>query len=248
MTSVAVVGTGNVGSALLLHLLDVPNIERILVMNLEDDWSTAAIMDAASAKPAAASRLVVSHYSELGRCDVIAVTSGAQMKSGQVGTDVLHANTQIMDVILDQASLKPRAVLISLATPVDDITVHIQARYGLPRSHVIGFGGDLDHNRLAFVLRKHGLPTRNIGWWASTAADHPLLQRECGLRTRGGGCGTSGQHHGPGRKPAHLATGLLLARLIGDVVNNRWHFISVTIPFRVYLTGFLGRGCECRSR
>ena len=34
---VAVVGTGNVGSALLIHLVDVPLIDEILVMNLKDE-------------------------------------------------------------------------------------------------------------------------------------------------------------------------------------------------------------------
>ena len=40
--------TGNVDSALLFHLVDVSSIDEILLMNIPDDWSKAAIMNVAS--------------------------------------------------------------------------------------------------------------------------------------------------------------------------------------------------------
>lgn len=241
MTQVAVVGTGNVGSALLIHLVEVPTIERVLVINLEDDWSKAAIMDAASARPEAALKLEVSHFPDLGESDVVALTSGAQMKKGEVGADLLQSNTQIMNAILDQATLKPGAVVISLATPVDDITAHIQARYGLPTPQVIGFGGDLDRNRLAYVLSKRGLPGKEIG----VVGEHgkktiPFYQGDVDYAQVARDVRNFlGDITAQGGSPRNLATGPLLARLIDSIANDRRrvHFVcGYHQQFDVYLT------------
>ncbi len=62
---VAVMNTGNVGSAFWVHLVDIASIDEILVMNLQDEWSTAAMMDVASAKPEAAMKLTVAPFGPL---------------------------------------------------------------------------------------------------------------------------------------------------------------------------------------
>lgn len=85
---VAVVGTGNVGSALLFHLVDVPSIDEILVMNVEEDWSKAAITDVASAKPEAALKFSAAPFQRISEPDILVLTSGVQMKEGETGKDV----------------------------------------------------------------------------------------------------------------------------------------------------------------
>jgi malate/lactate dehydrogenase len=241
VTTVAVAGTGNVGSALLIHLIFVRNIQRILVVNLEEEWSMAAIMDACGARSEAASRLEVADFGDLGRCDVIALTSGAQMKKGEIGSDVLPTNTRIMNEILDQASLKPTAIVIALATPVDEITPHIQVRYNLPRTHVIGFGGDLDRNRLACVLRRRGLPVRNIGVVGEHGAKAiPYYPGNTDYqRVAGEVRNFLASITAYGGSPRNLATAFLLSQLIDDIVNdrNRLHFVCAHHPdFQEYLT------------
>ena len=130
---VSIIGTGNVGGALLTYLMDVPSIDKILVMNIKDEWSKAAIMDAASAKPEAALKLVVAPFNRLSESDLLLLTSGAQMKKGETGKDVLQKNIDITNSILDTAPIKRSAIVIAVATPVDDITAHIQKRYKLKR-------------------------------------------------------------------------------------------------------------------
>ena len=153
---VSIIGTGNVGGALLTYLMDVPSIDKILVMNIEDEWSKAAIMDAASAKPETALKLVVAPFHQLSESDLILLTSGVQMKKGETGKDVLQKNIDITNSILDNVPIKSSAIIIAVATPVDDITAHIQKRYKLPKNQVLGFGGDLDRNRLIYLLRRKG--------------------------------------------------------------------------------------------
>jgi malate/lactate dehydrogenase len=238
---VAVVGTGNVGSALLFHLADVPSVEEILVMNLQNDWSMAAIMDVASANPEDAARMKVASFDQIGEADLLAMTSGAQMKEGEKGKDVLDANIQIMDSILDSAPLKDGAIVISLATPVDDITAHVQKRYQLHRNHVIGFGGDLDRNRLSYVLHERSLSDddahmigehggRSIPVYlgeSDFAAVRHKVQNFLGEITTQGG------------RPRNLATGLLFARLIDSVANDKdiIHYVCGLHPdFDLYIT------------
>ncbi|RKX76031.1 MAG: hypothetical protein DRP87_13055 [Spirochaetes bacterium] len=158
---VAVIGTGNAGSALLIHLQEISEIDEILVMNLKDEWSNAAIMDAAGANPEAALKLAIAPFNRLGQSDILVLTSGVQMKAGETPKDVLRNNIDVTNSILDSAVIKKSAIVIALATPVDDITAHIQIKYGLPENQVFGFGGDIDRNRLIYVLKKNGLPAEN---------------------------------------------------------------------------------------
>lgn len=239
--NVAVVGTGNVGSALLMELASIEDVAEILVMNLEDDWSRAAIMDMASAHPASAERCQVANYTELNRADLIVLTSGVQMKSHETGEDVRQKNIEIADQILDQAMLMDEAIVIALATPVDAITPHIQRRSQRPPGSVLGFGGDLDRNRLRYVLRKRGLSDRGAGvvaehgsrtipYYPGEEAYEQVTQE---VRTF--------LHNitAQGGSPRNLATGALLAGLIDDVVHDRHtthHICGYHREYERYLT------------
>ena len=220
---IAVVGTGNVGSALLFHLADVPGIDQALVMNIQDEWSYAAIMDVASAKPEAALNFEVAFFNRLGETDIVALTSGAQMQVGQTGKDVLEANIQITQKILDSATLKPNVIIIGLATPVDDITGFIQQNYQLPTQHVMGFGGDLDKNRLAYLLTQRGISTDGI----DVIGEHggrtiPVYSSQKDMENVAEKVRNFlGEITAQGGRPRNLATGLMLARLIDSIVNDR---------------------------
>jgi L-lactate dehydrogenase len=250
---VAVVGTGNVGSALLFNLVDVPSIDEILVMNINDDWSKAAIMDVASAKPEQALRCSVAPFQRISESDILLLTSGVQMKEGETGRDVLAGNIEVMNSILDTAPIKPSAILIGLATPVDDITAYIQKRYNLPRQQVFGFGGDLDRNRLAYVLSQRRIPAQGIG----VVGEHgkntiPIYPGEAdyeGVARRVGNF--LGDITAQGGRPRNLATGPLMARLTESILtdSHRVHYVCayhpeyglyLTWPFRVGRKGIAG--------
>ena len=238
---VAVVGTGNVGSALVFHLLDVPSIDKILVMNIKDEWSSAAIMDAASAKPEAALKLSVAPFTSIDEADLLLLTSGVQMKEWETGQDVLERNIEVMNTILDAAPIKKSAILIGLATPVDDITEHIQKRYELPSNHVFGFGGDLDRNRLTYVLRTRNNPVQDV-WVVGEHGKHTIPvyagekeYEEVAQKTRN----FLGDITAHGGSPRNLATGLLLARIAESVITDakRMHCVCGYHPqYKCYLT------------
>jgi L-lactate dehydrogenase len=250
---VAVVGTGNVGSAVLLHLVDVPNIDEILVMNIEDDWSKSAIMDVASAKPEAALKLKIAPFSRLSEPDILLMTSGGQMDVAQSGKDVLAGNIEVMNAILDKGPPKKSAVVIGLATPVDDVTAHMQKRHGLLHPQVLGFGGDLDRNRLAYVLSLKQIPNQGIavvGEHGRNAIPVYAGEKEFDAvadRVRFFLRDITAQ----GGRPRNLATGLMMANLVESIVTDagRIHFVCgfhpdyqvyMTWPYRIGRKGVLG--------
>ncbi|HEY9789444.1 MAG TPA: hypothetical protein V6D22_03530 [Candidatus Obscuribacterales bacterium] len=153
---VTVFGTGNVGSALLFPLSYNDAIDRVCVSSRKEETATAAIMDVASANPEGASKMVYQSDGDVANSDVIVITSGV-MQKGKNADEVHKANLEINRSAFQFHPLKSNCVVICIATPVDDITVQIQKESGLPKKQVFGFGGDLDTNRLRYVLKSRGI-------------------------------------------------------------------------------------------
>ena len=153
---VAIIGTGNVGSALIHQMAGIKNVAHISIHSRKQDTAMAAILDVASAHPECALQMSVGTIEDLEAADILVLTSGAQMKSGQSATDVKSENVQITTSFFKSFTPKSTALVIALATPVDDITPIVQNISSLPKSQVFGFGGDLDLNRLRYILAKQG--------------------------------------------------------------------------------------------
>ena len=150
---VAIIGTGDVGWALAAKLAGNKNIKEVLVVGRAVERVNALIMDICSAYPEAYDKVLAATPDQLGESDIVILTSGERMKPGQSANDVWSSNALITKEILSASRLKSSAVLITLATPVDDITILAQFLTGLPTNQVFGFGGDLDRNRLEYTLR-----------------------------------------------------------------------------------------------
>lgn len=161
-TKVAVVGVGNVGSGLLYFLAANPNVDKVFVMSRSQKKAKAAVMDVASACPHRARKLVPSPYSQMSQANVVILTAGATPEAVPDRGELYRLNCRIVEEILGHSNLAPPATLIVLATPVDDITAFAQWKTGLPPARVMGFGGDLDRNRLASVLLSQGMPAEGI--------------------------------------------------------------------------------------
>ena len=238
---VAVVGMGNVGSALLGSLASNQAVERVLVMSRKKETALAAILDVAGANPRGASKMTHAPYEDISQADIVVLTAGVQMEKGQTANDVLKPNLKIAETVLSAGSLKKSAIVICLATPVDYLTVYVQKRSKLAAKQVFGFGGDLDRNRLEFVLRCDGKAAYNaavvgehganvIPVYAGESEYAAVAQR---LRKF---LMTISSHAGQTR---NLATGVLLGELIRAIVDDSGHIHYVCgwhPQYRVYLT------------
>ena len=159
---VAIIGTGDVGWALAAKLAQSTNIQEVSVVGRSPARVSALIMDICSAYPAAFDKVRAATPERLSESDIVILTSGERMKPGQSAKDVWSSNALITKEILSASRLKSSAILITLATPVDDITILAQFLTGLPTNHVFGFGGDLDRNRLEYTLRDRKIDHSHI--------------------------------------------------------------------------------------
>lgn len=250
---VAVVGTGNVGSGLLYFLAASPHVDEVLVMSRRWSKSRAAVMDVASARPHGALKLVPSPYAHMFRADVVVITAGATPEAVPDRQELLAVNRTIVGDILDQSEWAPSTKLIVLATPVDDITAFAQRRTGLPHARVMGFGGDLDRNRLASVLLALGQQAENI----HVVGEHgrkaiPVYPGEDQYDQVASQVrrylATIIELAGP---PRNLATSVLLGALVSTIATDahKMHHVCgyhpkfgvhLTWPFNVGRTGLIG--------
>jgi L-lactate dehydrogenase len=238
---VAVVGAGNVGCALLFPLAYNTGIDQVLVMSRHEGTALAAILDVASANPKGAAKMIYASYERICESDIIVLTAGVQMEKGQTASDVLEPNLKIAESIIASAALKKSAIVICLATPVDYLTVYVQMKCQLPREQVFGFGGDLDRNRLEYILRRDGKNADNaciVGEHGVNAipdykdeADYgtvaPAVRKFLSAITA---------HAGVTR---NLATGELLGKLVNSIASDTraTHYVCGYHPVHgVYLT------------
>jgi L-lactate dehydrogenase len=238
---VGVVGTGNVGSALIYQLANNPGIEKIHVMSRSAEKALGCIMDVASAFPGAAVRMTHGCFENMANSDIVVLTAGVQMKPGQTAKHVLKPNLDLTKAILQASPLKKSAIVICLATPVDDITIHVQNMCKLPREQVFGFGGDLDKNRLEYILSRAGKKfdtAKIVGEHGRNAIpvyaeDTDYAQVASQVRTF---LSTITSYTGETR---NLASGALLGQLVDTIVNDlgRTHYVCAYHPgLRTYLT------------
>jgi L-lactate dehydrogenase len=250
---VAVVGMGNVGCALLYPLAKSRGVDHVLVMSRRKEAAIAAILDVAGAYPKGASKMAYAPYESVSDADIIVVTAGVQMEQGQSANDVLKPNLKIAESVITSGSLKKSAIIICLATPVDYLTVHMQKKLKLPRNQVIGFGGDLDRNRLEYVLRcdrKNPYNARLIGEHGANAIpvyEGEIDYAEVAQRVRKYLL-TITAHAGETR---NLATAELLGKLVNSIVDDTGlthyvcgyhpeHGVYLTWPFIIGRKGIVG--------
>jgi L-lactate dehydrogenase len=238
---IAVIGTGNVGRSLLHSLATIASLEKILVMSRSESTAVAAIMDIASAFPKSAEKMHYALPEKLSDADIIVSTAGIQPLLGQSAKDVFVQNIDISENMLKAENIKDSAIIICVATPVDDITSYIQRKSKLPFNQVLGFGGDLDKNRLEYILRRRYLDIskahivgehgRNVIPVYHHEADYSEIATE--MR------GFSTKISALAGHSNHLCTGSSLAKLVNSIVTDSksTHYIcGYHKEYGVYLT------------
>lgn len=225
---VSILGCGNAGSALALHLANHELIDELLLLDTTYEFATAAMLDALSAAPGAASRLRAGSNLPISDSDIVVLAAGYQIPRDRTARDVADQNRQIATALLEHANLKKTALLIAVSSPVDQITAHIQRTTRLLKSQVIGFGGDLDRNRLIVSLTRREMPTQDVSVIGEHGANaipvySPALDYE--------DVASEVRHFlaliGEAGAPRNLATGVLLANLVDTIVRDsgRVHYV-----------------------
>jgi malate/lactate dehydrogenase len=219
--NLAIVGTGNVGAGVLAHIShDI--WDAVSVVDRNPDHARAAILDATSADHRLSAKAHVGTLEHVSEADVILHAVGIPIPSGRTADDTFHVNAALVREFLRAVKFKRYAVLVLVASPVDDITRLVCRESGLPRERVLGFGGDLDTNRLRAILSR----TTTESTSAQIVGEHgarsiPVFPGERDWRA------VCEELHrvfpsivdaaGPAR---NLASGILLAQLVENIVTG----------------------------
>lgn len=188
---IAIVGAGLVGgSAALFACYSIPGVEIVLI-DVDPVRAEGQVLDLAHA--AAIWRSADFHagdYSDAKNADIVVITAGAGVKSGQTRLDLVQTNARIVRDIVDQISpYAPNAIYLIATNPCDVLALVVQQHLGLPRERAISTGTELDTARLrtllserlgvvahsvyAYMLGEHGA-SAIIHWSGATVSGMPL--------------------------------------------------------------------------
>jgi malate/lactate dehydrogenase len=261
--NVTIIGMGNVGCALLTHLMGGSRIGKIRLVGANQEEANAALLDAISAFPDFACMLDVSSASQLSD-PIVVIAAGAQWQQGQTAEELFRKNKEILDDALSGLEIRQDAVIVVVSAPVDRMAAYVYRKTGLPKAQVIGFGGDLDHNRLKYVLARRGMRVSSIDVIGEHGAKCiPVYSGERDYAEVSAETRNVLSEISKAGRPRNLASGVLLAKLLESIAIgcDEIHYVSayqpeysafLTWPFTIRSRGIgepralmLGRAARC---
>lgn len=187
---VAIVGAGAVGASLAYALMFKNICSEILIVDINPEIVRAQVLDLADAACVSHTSIRAATAEEAGQVDIIVVSAGAKQKEGEPRTKLIERNYRVLkNIIGSMQPIRPDAIILMVANPVDILTHIARKLSGLPHNQVIGSGTYLDTTRLriylgeifdvnsqsvnAFVLGEHG-DSQMIAWDSATIGGQPL--------------------------------------------------------------------------
>jgi malate/lactate dehydrogenase len=159
---IAIVGCGNVGANLVHHVVGIDGIHTCTLHDVEHGFADAAILDLAGYRPEMARRLSVGRPEDLSASDLILLAVAYKPPPNAAAPDLLASAAGLIDQVLGGVTPKRSAILINLLSPVESMSAYAARTTGLPPNQVLGFGGDLDLNRLRYTLPETGVDRRAV--------------------------------------------------------------------------------------
>ncbi|MEU6698584.1 malate dehydrogenase [Pseudonocardia sp. NPDC046786] len=168
---VVVVGAGNVGMIAAMRLADADVFAEVVLVDIDagraagialDLTHTAALSGFGTRVRGAAT------VAEAGPADYVIITAGKPRTPGMSRSDLISTNAAIVgDVARQVAATSPRAVIVVVTNPLDEMTQHAWAASGLPSGRVLGMAGVLDTARFQALAALTGVARADrIEAWA----------------------------------------------------------------------------------
>lgn len=149
--TVSVIGAGAVGST-LAYTLALKNVaSRVVLIDVNEQKEEGEIMDINDALSLVETGSIVrGDYTDAAQSDVVVITAGTPQKSAEESRlELVQKNKAILESIFKGiGTLKPSAVVVVVANPVDVLAYYAQELSGLPKNQVFGTGTALDTARL----------------------------------------------------------------------------------------------------
>lgn len=152
-SSIAIIGAGSVGSAIAQSLLLHRVVADLILVDIDNELCHAQVQDLCDTTHLHNVRIRQGNPVDAGRADIIIITAGAKQRPTDTRLDLIDRNLKVLGSVLGaMGKIRPDAILVLIANPVDVLTYFAQKLSGLPRNQVLGSGTLLDSIRLRGML------------------------------------------------------------------------------------------------
>ncbi|HEV7863636.1 MAG TPA: malate dehydrogenase [Acidimicrobiia bacterium] len=146
-----VVGAGHVGATTALRLAEADVFDEVVMLDVVPGLAAGLALDLwhSSALSGFATRLRgTAEIAETAGSDYVVVTAGRARQPGMSRTDLTAANAAIVGGVAEGIrEHSPRAVVVVVTNPLDEMTHLVWRTTGFPARRVLGMAGVLDATR-----------------------------------------------------------------------------------------------------
>jgi malate dehydrogenase len=170
---VTVVGAGFYGSTTAQRLAEYDIFDTVVLTDIIEGKPEGIALDLNQSRPVEGYETKVvgvttgsagEGYEAIEGSDIVIITAGLPRKPGMSRMDLLEVNAKIVRQVAENvAKFAPRAVVVVVSNPLDEMTALTQMATGFPRERVMGQAGVLDTARFThFVAEELGVPVRSV--------------------------------------------------------------------------------------
>jgi len=153
---VTVVGSGFVGATAAMRIVQKGLADDVVMIDIVEDLPQGLALDMMESAPIEGFEPNVrgtNDYADTAGSDVVVITAGLPRQPGMSRMDLLGKNAGIIrDAIGKVAAGSPRAILIVVTNPLDEMTYLAAEVSGFPKQRVMGMAGVLDSSRLRYFI------------------------------------------------------------------------------------------------
>jgi malate dehydrogenase len=165
-SKVTVVGAGNIGGTIALHLA-MRNYADVVLVDIVEGLPQGKALDILESGPIIrfdSSVVGTNDYEDTANSDIVMITSGKPRQPGMSRTDLLNDNQEIVSSVVEQAvQHSPDAVIVMMANPLDAMCHVALETSGFPRERVVGQAGVLDTARYrTFIAQELQVSVREV--------------------------------------------------------------------------------------
>ncbi len=138
------------GSTVAFCLLANEKIEELILINNTKSKAEGLKYDLIGTYPKKAFKLKVGDYSSANNADIILITCG--IFGAPAGSNLYDLNKAIIQEVFSSIKPKKTAKIVVTTTPCDRIAYLVWKLTYLDPKNLLGFGGQLDVNRLKYLI------------------------------------------------------------------------------------------------
>jgi malate dehydrogenase len=170
---VTVVGAGFYGSTTALRLAEYDVFDTVVLTDILEGKSEGLALDMNQSRSiegfetkliGATTTAEGGGYEATANSDVVVITAGLPRKPGMSRMDLIGVNAGIVRGVAENiAKHSPKAVIIVVSNPLDEMTALAQIATNFPKNRVMGQAGMLDTARFTnFVAEKLGVKVASV--------------------------------------------------------------------------------------